>query len=233
VLVDGAGLLLALFVHIHDMAPIRSSAEPTILSPKHRSVSPVVDKAPPTPAAPKEPEPRSPRSPRRSPSVTTSRDPTPAEDDPSEDDADDENDKSDPSQTIDIETFHQILDLDEDDTHDFSKGMAWAYFSQASSTFTEMDEAYSKKDLAKLSSLGHFLKGSSAALGVAKVQASCEQIQHYGQLRDEDTGTDLTDKAALQKIGPLLTRVKAEYAVAETWLRKWYEEHARPDGEGE
>ena len=43
--------------------------------------------------------------------------------------------------TIDLETFHQILDLDEDDTHDFSRGMAWAYFSQASTTFTEMDEA--------------------------------------------------------------------------------------------
>lgn len=49
--------------------------------------------------------------------------------------------QADPSETIDIETFHQILDLDEDDTHDFSKGMAWAYFTQASTTFTEMDEA--------------------------------------------------------------------------------------------
>ncbi|KAH9923587.1 histidine-phosphotransfer domain HPT domain-containing protein [Amylocystis lapponica] len=143
-----------------------------------------------------------------------------------DDDADSEASASEPPPTtIDLETFHQILDLDEDDTHDFSRGMAWAYFSQASTTFTEMDEAYAKKDLGKLSSLGHFLKGSSAALGVAKVQASCEQIQHYGQLRDEEAGTDLTDTAALQKIAPLLTRVKAEYAVAETWLKNWYEEH--------
>ncbi|PCH40317.1 hypothetical protein WOLCODRAFT_67973, partial [Wolfiporia cocos MD-104 SS10] len=141
--------------------------------------------------------------------------------------------QADASDTIDMETFHQILDLDEDDTHDFSKGMAWAYFTQASTTFVEMDEAYTKKDLAKLSSLGHFLKGSSAALGVARVQASCEQIQHFGQLRDEAAGTDLDARAALARIGPLLTRVKHEYATAEAWLKKWYRDNAEPTSEDE
>ena len=43
--------------------------------------------------------------------------------------------------TIDLETFNQILDLDEDETHDFSKDMVIAYFSQANTTFDEMDEA--------------------------------------------------------------------------------------------
>lgn len=42
---------------------------------------------------------------------------------------------------IDMETFHQILDLDEDETHDFSSGMAWAYFEQAGTTFKEMKDA--------------------------------------------------------------------------------------------
>ncbi|KAI0366941.1 histidine phosphotransferase, partial [Pilatotrama ljubarskyi] len=129
---------------------------------------------------------------------------------------------------IDLDTFNQILDLDEDDTHDFSLGMAEAYFTQASNTFVDMDEAFAKKDLTKLSSLGHFLKGSSAALGVSAVQASCEHIQHYGALRDEETGTDLTPEDALAKIGPLLKRVKREYAVAEKWLKNWYKEHAIP-----
>lgn len=40
-----------------------------------------------------------------------------------------------------METFLQILDLDEDDTHDFSRGMAWAYFHQVDTTFVEMDDA--------------------------------------------------------------------------------------------
>ena len=84
------------------------------------------------------------------------------------------------------------------------------------------------KDLPRLSSLGHFLKGSSAALGVSAVQATCEHIQHYGALRDEANGTDLTEEAALAKIAPLLKRVKREYAIAERWLQNWYKEHASP-----
>ncbi|KAI0325046.1 histidine-phosphotransfer domain HPT domain-containing protein [Cubamyces sp. BRFM 1775] len=129
---------------------------------------------------------------------------------------------------IDLDTFNQILDLDEDETHDFSLGMAEAYFTQASTTFVDMDQAFEKKDLAKLSSLGHFLKGSSAALGVSAVQATCEHIQHYGALRDEENGTDLTAEDALAKIGPLLKRVKREYEVAERWLKNWYKQNATP-----
>ena len=53
-----------------------------------------------------------------------------------------EPDPSAPSdEIIDMDTFRQILDLDEDDTHEFSAGMAWAYFDQAATTFTEMEAA--------------------------------------------------------------------------------------------
>jgi hypothetical protein len=62
------------------------------------------------------------------------------------------------------------------------------------------------------------------------VQASCEKIQHYGQLRDEEESTDLTSEAALGKIEPLLETVKDEYAAAEKWMKKWYLEND-PDGE--
>ena len=40
-----------------------------------------------------------------------------------------------------MDAFLQILDLDEEDNHDFSRGMAYAYFEQAASTFRDMDEA--------------------------------------------------------------------------------------------
>lgn len=76
-----------------------------------------------------------------------------------------------------------------------------------------------KKDLHKLSSLGHFLKGSSAALGARRVQASCEKIQHYGVLRDEDTDENLTDDVALQRIEGVLEQVKEEYLLAEQRLK--------------
>ena len=40
---------------------------------------------------------------------------------------------------IDEETFNQIVELDEDETHDFSHGMVKAYFTQAHNTFDKMD----------------------------------------------------------------------------------------------
>jgi hypothetical protein len=42
---------------------------------------------------------------------------------------------------IDMETFQQILDLDEDSGFEFSQGMVDAYFLQAQTTFDEMDAA--------------------------------------------------------------------------------------------
>jgi osomolarity two-component system, phosphorelay intermediate protein YPD1 len=77
-----------------------------------------------------------------------------------------------------------------------------------------------KKDLSELSSLGHFLKGSSAALGVSKVQLSCEHIQHYGQLK-EGTAT-LKEAEAIVKITKSLARAREEYEEAKRWLESFY-----------
>jgi len=129
----------------------------------------------------------------------------------------------DSSEVIDISTFEQILELDEDDECEFSSEMVSEYFIQAQSTFEDMDEALAAKNCNKLSDLGHFLKGSSAALGVSKVKSSCEKIQHYGKLRDEVAGKDLDEDTALKLIKALLVDVKKEYAEAESWLRDYYE----------
>lgn len=80
------------------------------------------------------------------------------------------------------------------------------------------------KDLPQLSSLGHFLKGSSAALGVSKVKDSCEKMQHYGNLRDEEAAKTLSDAEALQKIKELLVEVEEEYEEAAEWLKRYYRE---------
>lgn len=125
---------------------------------------------------------------------------------------------------INMDTFQQLLELDEDDTHDFSRGMVDAYFSQAESTFDDMDQALKSSDLPKLSSLGHFLKGSSATLGVSRVEQSCQKIQHYGEKKNE--GKDLSDTEALSRIGELLGKVKVDFRTAEEWLQKWYEDNS-------
>lgn len=79
------------------------------------------------------------------------------------------------------------------------------------------------KDLADLSALGHFLKGSSATLGLTKVKDSCEKIQHYGQKKDEDGTKDEPDEEkCLARIKETLVAVKEEYAEVEKILRKFY-----------
>ncbi len=74
-----------------------------------------------------------------------------------------------------------------------------------------------------LSNHGHFLKGSSAALGVNKVKESCERIQHYGNLRDEDKSASITQEDALDRIGKLIPRLEDDYPEAEKWLRDYYD----------
>ncbi|KAG6815739.1 hypothetical protein H0H87_011850 [Tephrocybe sp. NHM501043] len=136
---------------------------------------------------------------------------------------------------IDWEIFNQILELDEDSTHDFSQGMAESYFAQAQKTFKDMDEALSKENLDDLSALGHFLKGSSAALGLSKVQESCEKIQHYGKKRDEEAEEeaekDLTAQESLTRIKALRKQVEKDYGIAERWLKRWYETNVTTESE--
>jgi len=80
-----------------------------------------------------------------------------------------------------------------------------------------------EKDLGKLASLGHFLKGSSATLGLTKVKDSCEKIQHYGQNKTADGHDDETDdQVCLDHIKDLIVQVKEEYEEVEAALRKFY-----------
>lgn len=79
------------------------------------------------------------------------------------------------------------------------------------------------KDLKELASLGHFLKGSSATLGLTKVKESCEKIQHYGNNKDEDgTTEEKDDDKCIERIKKTLKTVKEEYAEAEKILRRFY-----------
>lgn len=82
-----------------------------------------------------------------------------------------------------------------------------------------------EKDLLKLSQLGHFLKGSSATLGLKKVRDSCEKIQHWGEMKD-DTGTkDVEDvEDNLQKIKDIMPIMRKDYIEVEKFLRDWYGE---------
>jgi len=126
--------------------------------------------------------------------------------------------------SIDAVTFEQILEMDDDeDEREFSRSIVFGFFTQAEETFVKMDEALREKDLRTLSSLGHFLKGSSATLGLTKVKDSCAKIQHFGQMKDEAGTADEPDEAkCLERIKETLKDVKEEYAEVEKVLKKFY-----------
>lgn len=46
-----------------------------------------------------------------------------------------------PADMIDMDTFGQLLEMDDEDDREFSKEIVWNFFDQASTTFEQMDEA--------------------------------------------------------------------------------------------
>lgn len=141
-----------------------------------------------------------------------------------------------------MEVFEQILELDEGDDREFSQGMVGDYLEQAQSTIKLMDESLcaslslqsiadvslppsAKHELTQLGKHGHFLKGSSAALGVVRVQEICEKIQHLGNRIDPDKEPEvkISVEDALARIKPLLARLKEEHAQADKCLKKFFE----------
>ncbi|KAJ5293126.1 uncharacterized protein N7443_009079 [Penicillium atrosanguineum] len=153
---------------------------------------------------------------------------------------------SDVKELIDESTFEQILEMDDDDDRDFSKGIVYGFFDQAHNTFEKMENALyvslacqhrstltsirKDKKLEELSQLGHFLKGSSATLGLTNVKDACEKIQHYGAGKDESGSTDEPDETvSFKKIATTLKEVKVEYAKVEKFLRRYYGEEVKEE----
>ncbi|KAJ3005581.1 UNVERIFIED_CONTAM: hypothetical protein HDU68_004547 [Siphonaria sp. JEL0065] len=124
---------------------------------------------------------------------------------------------------VDNTVFDQLLEMDDDEDRDFSKGIAKDYMTQAETTLQEMDESLAKKDLESMGRLGHFMKGSSAALGLRKIRETCENIQNYG--RKVDSGgkpLTLTNDELVKKLDELVKDAKEQYKEAKAWLNKFY-----------
>ncbi|KAG0049896.1 hypothetical protein BGZ83_005271 [Gryganskiella cystojenkinii] len=124
---------------------------------------------------------------------------------------------------IDHTTFDQLLEMDDEEDHEFSRSLVWNYFDQAEMTFKDMDSAMSKLDFPDLSRLGHFLKGSSAALGLRRVTDSCERLQHYGNRKDAKGVNTITNEEAENLIRALLVQVRDEYNEAKNYLTVFYD----------
>ncbi|KAI1325870.1 hpt domain-containing protein [Xylariaceae sp. FL0255] len=124
---------------------------------------------------------------------------------------------------IDILTFSQILEMDDsEEDREFSKSIVYGFFEQAEETFEKMDTALEARDLDELYRLGHFLKGSSATIGMTKVKDSCEKIQRYGKKENVDGSPEPDEELCLSRIRTTLGTVKTEYAEAEATLQTFF-----------
>lgn len=78
------------------------------------------------------------------------------------------------------------------------------------------------QNLDELYRLGHFLKGSSATLGLTKVKDSCEKIQRYGKKENLDGSPEKDEALCLSRVTDTLKTVKAEYADVEKTLKDFF-----------
>ncbi|KAK3371693.1 signal transduction histidine kinase [Lasiosphaeria ovina] len=125
---------------------------------------------------------------------------------------------------VDNTIFSQILEMDESEAdRDFSGPLVLNFFEQAIETFQKMEDALSEKDLNTLSSLGHFLKGSSATLGFNKIRDSCQVIQQYGHQLTVDGSTEPDENVCLQKITDALKAVKVDTKELDKAMKKFFE----------
>jgi osomolarity two-component system phosphorelay intermediate protein YPD1 len=126
---------------------------------------------------------------------------------------------------VDITTFSQILEMDEsEEEREFSKPLVFDFFKQAKETFNKMDRALKERNLGELSSLGHFLKGSSATLGFNKVRDSCQIIQQYGHKLTVEGVPEPDEDVCITRITNALETVKIEIAELEKLMKKYFNE---------
>jgi len=84
----------------------------------------------------------------------------------------------DPPEFVDEAAFNQILEMDDDDPdRTFSKEIVFGFFDQVQDSLKKMHDSIESGDLQTLSAQGHYLKGSSATIGLTRIRDACEAIQ--------------------------------------------------------
>jgi len=132
---------------------------------------------------------------------------------------------------LDPTTFYQILEMDDDDSNrDFSRHIVLDFFKQAKLTFDDMKTTLQDQSLAvpermsKLYQLSHFLKGSSATIGLAKIRDHCGKIQDLGSEQNEDKTpkSESVSRDCLERIENILPTLDTDFASAVKRLDQFY-----------
>ncbi|SPO03397.1 related to multistep phosphorelay regulator 1 [Cephalotrichum gorgonifer] len=123
---------------------------------------------------------------------------------------------------IDVTTFEQILEMDDEDDREFSRTLVFEFLTQGEETFAKIEKSIAEKDLEALSHQGHYLKGSSATLGLVKIQASCEKIQRYGLKENVDGSPEPDEALCLSRIVDTLKVLRVDFAGVKKAMKKIY-----------
>lgn len=123
--------------------------------------------------------------------------------------------------------FSELIAMDEDE-EGFSYGLFETFIQQFNETFVEIDENLKLKDFEKLSNLGHYLKGSAAALGLIKISNQCERIQNYGHKDNFDNFhvdgvAENTDAFWIKLIEDAVHAAKADFVESEAALNEYFD----------
>lgn len=136
------------------------------------------------------------------------------------------------SELIDWVIFSELLLMDEDE-EGFSKGLITTFVEQLLGIYTEMETIIedsklkgspTDEELVKLSSLGHYLKGSAALLGLRKVQSQCERIQNYGNKKSsaaDEESSEILGKSSTTTGSASSAAAAAATAKAPTENKEW------------
>lgn len=132
---------------------------------------------------------------------------------------------------IEWSVFSELVAMDEDE-EGFSKSLFETFVEQVKETVQEIDANLAAKNLDKLSSLGHYLKGSAAALGLETISAQCERLQNYGKrincdgfkLEDEPNLSEDDDEFWIKLIEDALQKAKDDFEKARKELNYYYDD---------
>lgn len=90
-----------------------------------------------------------------------------------------------------------------------------------------------EKDLKALSHQGHYLKGSSATLGLIKIRDNCEKIQRYGSKENVDGTPEPDGDLCLNRITDTLKVLRSDFSDVRRAMKKLYNQDIEDDEEEE
>ncbi|KAI0253313.1 hypothetical protein BJV78DRAFT_1195868 [Lactifluus subvellereus] len=129
---------------------------------------------------------------------------------------------------IDRRVFQSVVDLNDQDSTDFSTQMVNTYLAVANSTLVDMDQALGNKDGPKLSLLAISLQDTSDAIGVTEVRQSCTRLQDAIRAWTE-TETNAGGTGSIDGIIAAYGQLKDDFTTAKSWLTRYVETGNVPD----